>query len=115
MPIRLSFGRTHCLSAWCVISKCVCDATNALSTCKYQDPGSIDFQVKHHMPKPKLLPDKKTTGLAHAADVLVDPDPRGKSFCCIDDIKTLGYYDYDWERLSYATTFIISTFGRLVS
>ena len=75
----------------------------------------IDFQVKCHVPKPKLLPDDKPTGLAYAADVLVDSDPRGKSFYYIDDITTLGYYDEDWESLSYATSLIISAFGRPVS
>ena len=46
--------------------------------------------------------------------MLVDSDPRVKSFCYIDDVATLGCFDEYWEPLSYATTLIISAFGRPV-
>ena len=70
MSLRLPFGGTYCVHVWCVISEFICDVTNALRKCKNWDPASIDFQVKCHMPIPKLLPDDKPTGLSHAADLI---------------------------------------------
>ena len=95
MSIRLPFGVTHCVHAWCVISEFICDVTNTLLRCKYWDPRAISFQVKINMPKPKLIPDDRPTGLAHTADVLVDPGTRRKSFYYTDDVATSGCYDKD--------------------
>ena len=64
------------------------------------------------IPEPSLLPDSNSHGVALTLDVLVDPDSRGKAFCCIDDLITVGYFDENWKRLNCAVAAIMSVFGR---
>ena len=114
ISLRLPFSGTYYVHAWCVISELICDATNALLRCSFWDPAATDFPLKSDIPEPKLLSDEVETGVAFAPDVLVDPDPRGKVFCYIDDLTVLGYYDEGWKRLKLAAALIISVFGRPV-
>ena len=44
-------------------------------------------------------------------EVLVDFDPHGKIFCCVDDLITLGFFDENSKSFNYATELIIGTTG----
>jgi len=55
-------------------------------------------------------------GVALPSDVLVDPDIRGKIFCCIDDLISVGlFFPESWHRLAHAAALVIDLFGRPLS
>ena len=114
ISLRLPFGGTYCVYTWCVISEYICDLANALLRCKYWGTNSFDFELKERIPDPVLLQNDENFGEALAPDVLVDPDPRGKTFCYIDDLIPVGYYDENWGKLRYAVAIAMSIFGRPV-
>ena len=115
ISLRLPFGGTCCVCCWCVISEFICDVANALLRCTCWCPDSINFPLKNMIPDPSLLPDEDEHSQALIPDVLVDPDSRGKAFCYIDDLITVGYYDKNWKRLNYAVATVMNVFGRPVS
>ena len=93
--LRLPFGGTCCVYAWCAVSELLCDVANALLRCIVLDPHAVYFTLKTKIPDPSPLSEDIDTGLAYAPDVLVDPDQRGEIFSFIDDLVVLGYYDED--------------------
>ena len=80
--------------------------------CKYWDPEEVTFRNKDKIPSPNLLQDMRPLAPALSTDVLVDPDPRDKIFCYIDDLVTIGLIDVSWNHLAYTVPLAIGVFGR---
>ena len=72
----------------------------------------MDFRNKSKIPSPNITKDSRPLAAALPVDVLVDPDPRGKIFCYIDDLITLGLMNNNWKRLAHAVALVIDLFGR---
>lgn len=112
LSLRLPFGGAYCPFWWCVVSELICDLANALLRCKFWDPDSFSFANKEKIPPPRLSDSNDPWQPALPADVLVDPDPRGRSFCYIDDLITIGIFDSCWKRLAYAVALATDVFAR---
>ena len=89
------------------------DVTNALLRCDFWNLADFDFSNKKVIPDCKIdVEDKRPFGEALPIDILVDPDDRGKSFCYIDDLITVGIKNMRVDKLRYAVALVIDLFRR---
>ena len=58
------------------------------------------------------MPDNALFGVALAADVLADPEIRGKAFYYIDYLITLVLFSDTWHSLACAVEFTLDSLGR---
>ena len=73
-----------------------------------------NFRNKLLIPDPKIGDDERPLAKALPTDVLVDPDSRGKVFCYIDDLITVGLFTESWQRLAHVIAVILDVFARPV-
>ena len=96
-----------------MISEFICDVTNDLLRCKFCSLENLPFINKNVILGCEIKKnDDRPFGKALPIDVLVDPDNRGKSFCYIDDIITIGIKSKNMDRLHYTVAMIIDLFRR---
>ena len=60
--------------------------------------GKLDFENKKSIPPPKVA-FKRDLAKVSPTDVLVDANERGKVFCHIDDLITVGLFSSDCPTL----------------
>ena len=92
----LPFGGAHYPYVWCIVSKFTCDLANALLRCEFWDEKSLNFKNKSLIPDPKIEEKERPLAKALPTDVSVDPESRGKAFCYIDDLITVGLFTESW-------------------
>ena len=56
----------------------------------------MDFRNKSKTPSPNIAKDSRPPTEALPMNFLVDLDPRGNIFYCIDDLITLGLMSTNW-------------------
>ena len=113
ISLRLPFGEACCPHWWCAISELICGVANALLRCEFWNPADFDFSNKKVIPECEIdVKDNPPFVEALPIDVLVDPDDRGKSFCSIDDLITVGLENAYIDKLRYAVALVIDFFGR---
>ena len=84
--LRLPFGGAYYLCLWCIVIELICDVANTLLRCDHWDANEVSFNNRYLIPGPKIHKDDISLAQDLLTDVLVDLDPRGKVFCCIDDL-----------------------------
>ena len=85
----------------------ICDLVSAILRCECWLVDEFNFSMKKMTPRPNLFAYETPLGKALAPDVLVDPDPRGKMFCCVDEFITIDYMSEAWKRLACAVVLAI--------
>ena len=114
ISLRLPFGGAYCPYLWCIVSESTCDLANALPRCEHWDEKPLNFRNKSLISDPKIGDDERPLAKALTIDVLVDPYLRGKVFCYIDDLITVGLFAESWKRLACAVAVALDVLSRPV-
>ena len=108
--LRLPFGGAYCPYMQCIISKLTCNLANTLLKCDFSDLENMNFSNKSFILKLNVSKVPKYLAQALPANVLVDPDLRGKIFYYINDLITIDLLSDLQYHLAYAVVVIIDVF-----